>query len=363
MTIKEEIIALEDEISNTKYNKATQHHIGKLKAKLAKLRDQATTSSGGAGGTGYSVKKAGHATVSLVGLPSVGKSTILNSITGADSETANYEFTTLDVVPGILKHKDANIQLLDLPGLVAGASRGTGRGKEVLSVIRSSDLILHVVDATDPKPDVILNELEDSGIRLNSSPPNGRVSKTGIGGVIVVSPVKQELEEDTIKDIVRSFGHVNAEVVLRENMSIDMLVDLMAGNRVYMNSFTVLTKIDLASKTSIKKAHTLCKNSKVIDVSAELGTGLDDLKDTIYSELNFISIFMKPQGDKADLEEPLVVISGTTVGQVAHTLHRDFKDKFRYAQVWGPSSKFPGQTVGLKHVLKDGDLLTIITHR
>ena len=329
MTIKEEIIALEEEISSTKYNKATQHHIGKLKAKLAKLRDEATTSSGGAGGTGYSVKKAGHATVSLVGLPSVGKSTILNSITGADSEIANYEFTTLDVVPGVMKHKDANIQILDLPGLVAGASRGTGRGKEVLSVIRSSDLILHIVDATDPKPDIILNELEDSGIRLNSSPPNGRISKTGIGGVAVVSPVKQELEEDTIKDIVRSFGYVNAEVVLRENMSIDKLVDLMAGNRVYMNSFTVLTKIDLASKASIKKAHALCKNSKIVDVSAELGTGLDDLKDTIYSELNFISIFMKPQGEKADLEEPLVVISGTTVGQVAHTLHRDFKDKFR----------------------------------
>ena len=88
-----------------------------------------------------------------------------------------------------------------------------------------------------------------------------------------------------------------------------------------------------------------------------------DLKDAIYSELNFISIYMKPQGEKADLEEPLVVISGTTVGQVAHTLHRDFKDKFRYAQVWGPASKFPGQTVGLKHTLKNGDLLTIITHR
>ena len=344
MTIAEQIIEIEEEISNTKYNKATQHHIGKLKAKLAKLRDQATTSSGGAGGSGYSVKKAGHATVSIVGLPSVGKSTILNSITGADSETADYAFTTLDVVPGVLKYRDANIQLLDLPGLVAGASRGTGRGREVLSVIRSSDLILHIVDATDPKPDIILQELEDSGIRLNSSPPNGRVSKTGIGGIAVVSPADQELDEDTIKDIVRSFGYVNAEVVLREKMTIDQIVDLMAGNRVYMNSFTVITKIDLATKQSIKKARALC-TGRVVEVSAEIGTGLATLKEAIYTELDFISIFMKPQGEKADLKEPLVVISDTTVGQVAHTLHRNFKDKFRYAHVWGPSSKFPGQSV------------------
>ena len=247
--------------------------------------------------------------------------------------------------------------------MVAGASRGTGRGREVLSVIRSSDLILHIVDATDPKPDIILQELEDSGIRLNSSPPNGRVSKTGIGGIIVVSPAEQELDEDTIKDIVRSFGYVNAEVVLREKMTIDQIVDLMVGTRVYLSALTVITKIDLASKTSIKKARLLCNVGKVVEVSAEIGTGLAILKEAIYKELDFISIFMKPQGEKADLKEPLVVISGTTVSQVAHTLHRDFKVKFRYAQVWGPSSKFPGQTVGLKHTLKDGDLLTIITHR
>ena len=163
MSLTDKIAEIEEEIANTKYNKATQHHIGKLKAKLAQLREEVVISSSGPKGSGYGVRKAGDATVALVGLPSVGKSTLLNFLTDAESETGSYAFTTLDVVPGVLKYKDANIQILDLPGLIEGAARGAGRGKEVLSVIRSADLIVHVIDAVEPAPHVILKELFDSG--------------------------------------------------------------------------------------------------------------------------------------------------------------------------------------------------------
>ena len=169
MSLADKIAEIEEEIANTKYNKATQHHVGKLKAKLAQLREEVVASSSGPKGSGYGVRKAGDATVALVGLPSVGKSTLLNSLTDAESETGSYAFTTLDVVPGVLIYRDANIQILDLPGLIEGAARGAGRGKEVLSVIRSADLIVHVIDALEPAPHVILKELTDSGVRLTVS--------------------------------------------------------------------------------------------------------------------------------------------------------------------------------------------------
>ncbi|MCK5415025.1 MAG: GTP-binding protein, partial [Thermoplasmata archaeon] len=73
MTIEEQIKEIEEEISNTKYNKATQHHIGKLKAKLARLKEEAEVRAASkGGGRGYGLSKSGNATVAIVGLPSCG---------------------------------------------------------------------------------------------------------------------------------------------------------------------------------------------------------------------------------------------------------------------------------------------------
>ena len=62
---------------------------------------------------------------------SVGKSTLLTMLTGTHSEAASYEFTTLTCIPGIIHYNDTKIQLLDLPGIIEGASEGKGRGRQV----------------------------------------------------------------------------------------------------------------------------------------------------------------------------------------------------------------------------------------
>lgn len=113
----------EAEIARTQKNKATEGHIGLLKARLAKLRTQMLDGkkSGGGPGEGFAVSKTGDARVALIGFPSVGKSTLLSHLTDTKSQTAAYEFTTLTCIPGNVFYKGTRIQLLDLPGIIEGA--------------------------------------------------------------------------------------------------------------------------------------------------------------------------------------------------------------------------------------------------
>ncbi|KAI2581688.1 developmentally regulated GTP binding protein 2, partial [Homo sapiens] len=158
MGILEKISEIEKEIARTQKNKATEYHLGLLKAKLAKYRAQLLEPSKSASskGEGFDVMKSGDARVALIGFPSVGKfhsccpswstmarsqltttsasqSTFLSLMTSTASEAASYEFTTLTCIPGVIEYKGANIQLLDLPGIIEGAAQGKGRGRQVIA--------------------------------------------------------------------------------------------------------------------------------------------------------------------------------------------------------------------------------------
>ncbi|CDP21901.1 unnamed protein product [Coffea canephora] len=150
MGIIEKIKEIEAEMARTQKNKATEYHLGQLKAKIAKLRTQLLEPPKGSSGAGdgFEVTKYGHGRVALIGFPSVGKSTLLTMLTGTHSEAASYEFTTLTCIPGIIHYNDTKIQLLDLPGIIEGASEGKGRGRQVIAVSKSSDLVLMVLDAS-----------------------------------------------------------------------------------------------------------------------------------------------------------------------------------------------------------------------
>lgn len=365
--IEKQIKDIEDEIFNTQKNKATEHHIGKLKAKLARLKGEVEKrKSGGAKGKGFAIKKSGDATVSLIGFPSIGKSTLLNKLTDAKSRIGHYDFTTLDAIPGMLKYNGADIQILDLPGLITGASKGKGRGKEILSAIRNVDLILFMIDALHKNHlDLMTDELHMAGIRLNQKRPDVVIKKTEQGGINVTSTVKlTHLNEDLIKTISSEYI-INADIIVRENITEDQLIDVFVQNRIYVSAFVVINKVDLIKDKELEKKINEIKQKgwDVISISAKDELGLDEIRDKIYSELKFIRIYMKPVGKQADFNEPMILKHGDTVEVVCKKLHRDFKDKFRYATVSGPSAKHDVQKVGLDHKLKDEDILTIVISR
>lgn len=279
------IAEIEEEIRKTPYHKGTEHHIGRLKARLAKLRlaeEQQWQKTGSR--LGFAVRKSGDATVVLVGPPSVGKSTLLNRLTEAQSRVADWPFSTVTVVPGMMDLNGAKIQIFDLPGIIGGAAKGLGRGREVLSVCRAADLLLLLVDVKSKnKLPTILHELKKLRINL---------------------PV-----------------------------------------------LIVVNKIDLLKESPEKT------DREQILISAEKGLGLADLQQAIWQKSALMRIYLRPKGKEPDFRDPLILKNGTNVKAVARKIFPPDKE-INQIFLWGPSSRFPGQQVSLRHQLKDGDILS-----
>ena len=241
MAAQQRIIEIESEIMRTQKNKATEGHLGILKAKLAKLKreilDGALKSSGG-GGEGFEVAKNGDARIGLIGFPSVGKSTLLTKLTGTFSKVAAWEFTTLTCIPGVMQYKGAKIQLLDLPGIVEGARENKGKGRQIIAVARTCNLILIVLDSTRPAmhKKIIENELEGFGIRLNKKAPNILIQrKDKSGGIDIIENVKQtKMSQETILTILKEYKMINANVTFNCDADTDDLIDILEGNRRYV---------------------------------------------------------------------------------------------------------------------------------
>jgi hypothetical protein len=365
-TIAEKIKRIEDEIRNTQFNKATEHHISLLKAKIARFKRLAIARAAKSvgGGKGFSVRKEGDATVVMAGFPSVGKSTILNKLTSAKSEIAEYEFTTLETIPGMLHHGGAAIQLLDIPGLISGAAEGRGRGREVISVVRASDLILIICDAQNiEKIQVILDELEKASIRVDKRPPLIKVEKKVSGGITIHA--RRGTSAETIRefeDICKEFGLLSADIIMGEHVTPDQLIDHLSGSCVYIPSITVVNKIDKRSKKELEETEKKLKHfgRDYVFISAEDGTNINGLKDRIFKKLNLIRVYTKRKEGK-EFGEPMIIRNGSVIADVCVKIHKDLKKNFKYALVTGSSVKFQSQRVGLDHKVAEGDRIVIIT--
>ena len=367
MGIPEKIRSIQDEIDKTQINKATEHHVGLLKAKIARLKREleenthGKTLSTGASNAGLDIRKTGDATVVFVGLPSVGKSTLLNRLTNAKSRVGSYNFTTLTAVPGILHHRGGRIQILDMPGIIEGASKGKGLGKRVLSVARNADLILLVLDVFQPQHlSILRKELSDIGIKLDQDPPDVVIERTSMGGVSVNKQVDTKITESLVKEILRIHGIHNGRITIREpGLTDEQLIDVLTGNRIYIPSLAVLNKIDLVNQGFVREIQSKI-GDKFIPISADTNINIDALKDAIYSKLDFIRIYMRPKARETDYKEPMIMRRGCTIQDVCNKIHRSMVREFRFSYVWGKSAKFGGQKVGLDHKLIDEDVLTII---
>jgi len=278
-----------------KKNKATEYHLGLLKARLARYRQQLLepTSKGKGAGEGFAVVKSGDARVALIGFPSVGKSTILTKLTKTESEIAAYEFTTLTCIPGVIEYRGANIQLLDTPGIIEGAAHGRGRGRQVIAVAKTADLILMMLDATkgDVQRGLLEAELEAVGIRLNKEPPNIYFRAKAGGGVSFNSTVPlTHVDSKLVVSILREYKIHNAEVLFKCDGTVDEFIDVVVGTRSYIKCLYVYNKID---QLSVEEIDDLARRKDSILISCEMELNLDYLLETLWDYLNLVRVYTK----------------------------------------------------------------------
>jgi small GTP-binding protein len=347
--IQRKIEAVKKEIHDTPYDKSSQFHHGVLKAKLARYNDmlEAKKTSGSGGGVGYAIKHSGDASVVLVGLPSVGKSTLLNAVTNAVSKIGNYDFTTLGVVPGMMEYKGVRIQILDLPGIIEGAAKGKGFGRKVLSVVRASDLVVLMADYKRSEWILgIKNEMEESGVRLNKRPPKMHVSKMGKGGIQIIDPYKT-LPEEMMIEVAKEMGLDNAVIQVGEKLeSIDVFIDGLSKSRTYIPLVEVVTKVD-----EIKKPK---KFEGAVMMSAQSGIGIDEFKEKVWQGLGRVRVYLKKERTgESDFNEPLIMKRGQRLRDVAKRISSQLRDDINRAYIWGKGARFPGQEVSLHYEVFD----------
>jgi ribosome-interacting GTPase 1 len=301
----EKIAALEEMLAIMPKHKGTDHLRAELRTRIAKLTQQAAKKSG-ARRASMVIEKEGAAQVAVIGLPNVGKSQLISTVTNASPPVAEYPFTTHSATPGMMEFENIKIQMLDTPPLAPQAIQFW-----LPPLLRKADALLIMLDLSqDPLEQMaaVIAQLEKMRVVLGD----------GEGG-----------------------GDPEFTVWRRKALLIGNKLDLDGADKNYE-----------ALKAKYEGRFPL------IAVSAKQGTGLEELKAKIYEVLDIIRVYTKMPGKKPDFNDPIVVDRGSTLADAAAEVHKDFAAGMKYARIWG-SGKHDGVMAKRDHVLEDGDIIEL----
>lgn len=308
-TPQEKIEALENMLAIMPKHKGTDHLRGELRARIAKLTDEAERKKGAGRTQLYHVPREGAGQVALVGPPNAGKSQLMASLTGADPKVGPYPFTTQLPQPAMAPFENVQIQLVDLPPVLESGTPGWMR-----PALRYADVLALIVDlSADPLNDLETVERELEAMRL-----------------VPVSAPQQSGDDDSLMLQKKS---------------------VLVGNKADLQDADVgfeLLEMEVEGRLP------------AIRVSAVDGTGLEELKRLLFHCLDVVRVYTKPPGKDANLAEPTVLPRGSTVDDLARVIHKDLREQLKYAVLWG-SGKFSGQRVGRQYVLEDGDIVELLS--
>ncbi len=290
-------------------HKGTEKIQADLKRRLSKLEDEASDAKRGGAqrhDPGH-VRREGAGQWVLLGPPNAGKSALVRALTHAHPEVAPYPFTTRAPLPGMMPFEDTQVQLVDTPPVAPGHTE-----PYLVNLVHGADGVLLVLDVT-------ADDLE-AGLRgISALMEKARVWPEG-APLPVESP---------------PFLLVKAVIAI--------------GNKSDLDSDGTFASL---------ARETIPAGVPFHSVSAEHGTGLEDLRAALFRRLDVIRIYAKEPGKKPDMQKPFVLKRGATVHELALAVHKEVAERVKYARIWG-NARFDGQQVDKDHVLSDRDVVEL----
>lgn len=291
-------------------HKGTDKLQADMKAKISKLKKEIEGGGRTPGGATRQapahdyVEREGAGQVVLIGAPNSGKSSLVDALTNAKVEIADYPYSTREPVAGMMDFETIQIQLIDTPPVSDELFENY-----VTNLVRNADLVLLVVDLADDnlraRNEFVLRALEERKILLTHTPP--------------------ERAEDVRFVYKRT---------------------LICGHKVY----------DDESGRGQAAVNDMFADYQIVTTSILDDDTLAALRRAIFESLRIIRVFTKHIGKPVELVDPVVLPIGGTVADAAMTIHKDFAEKLKFAKIWG-EGKFDGQRVTRDHVLADGDVV------
>jgi hypothetical protein len=304
-TIEEKIAALEEMLAVIPKHKGTEKLQADLKRRLARLREEGQKKTSAGRHDPFHVEKQGAGQVALVGYPNSGKSALVGALTRAKVKVADYPFTTTLPFSGMMPYEEIYIQLVDTPPLTA-----EGFPPGLAGLLRNADALLLVIDSCAGD---CLEQLENSLRLLNERKIIRNEIPPGVRAIpphrLIIAANKAELPQ----------GKENL-MLLRELLPADL---------------------------------------EVMPVSAATGLNLEQLKTRLFAVLEVIRVFTRAPGKAPDLTRPFILPRGSTVLDLAESIHKDFLKTLRGARIWG-SARFPGQNVPKEYILHDRDIVELL---
>ncbi len=304
------IEALEKMLRLIPKHKGTEKMQGDIKKRIAKWKDQSEQAKkrGGKRTDPSHVPREGAAQVAVIGPVNTGKSSLISVLTNLEPNIAEYPFTTRLPQPGMMFHHQIPVQLIDTPALDPNVTE-----RWISGLIRNADLAVLVLDLAR---DDLIEQWEAAHA--------------------VLEDLKIRLIEPEAKKAFEDHGWVG-------------MPSIYLGNKCAMDEAEDRLSILAELFEDLPPIH---------PVSARTGSGLEGFKELVTDSMRLIRVFSKPPGKEPDMSNPFIVKRGSTVAELAKTVHKDLAQKMKFARVWG-EEVYDGQRVAMDYELIDGDIVEL----